>query len=66
MTNKDWRDLEDDKQRAEFLGSVASRGVIGGGLGLLVGGPLLGAAVGAASSLTKSTDAFSSMILVQL
>ena len=62
MTNKDWRDLEDDKQRAEFLGSVASRGVIGGGLGLLVGGPLLGAAVGAASSLTKSTDAFSSMI----
>nr|DAW47699.1 MAG TPA: peptidase [Caudoviricetes sp.] len=62
MTNKDWRDLEDDKQRAEFLGSVASRGVIGGGLGLLVGGPLLGAAVGAASSLTKSTDAFSSLI----
>lgn len=62
MTNKDWRDLEDNKQRAEFLGSVASRGVIGGGLGLLVGGPLLGAAVGAASSLTKSTDAFSSLI----
>lgn len=62
MTNKDWKDLEDNKQRAEFLGSVASRGVIGGGLGLLVGGPLLGAAVGAASSLTKSTDAFSSLI----
>ena len=62
MTNKDWRDLKDDKQRAEFLGSVASKGLIGGGLGLLVGGPLLGAAVGAASSLTKSTDAFSSLI----
>ena len=62
MTNRDWRSLEDNKQRAEFLGSVASRGLIGGGLGLLVGGPLLGAAVGAASSLTKSTDAFSSFI----
>lgn len=62
MTNRDWRSLEDNKQRAEFLGSVASRGLIGGGLGLLVGGPLLGAAVGAASSLTKSTDAFSSLI----
>ena len=62
MTNRDWRDLEDNKQRAEFLGSVASKGIIGGGLGLLVGGPLLGAAVGAASSLTKSTDAFSSLI----
>lgn len=62
LTNRDWRSLEDNKQRAEFLGSVASRGLIGGGLGLLVGGPLLGAAVGAASSLTKSTDAFSSFI----
>lgn len=62
MTNKDWTELTDKKQRAEFLGNVASRGLIGGGLGLLVGGPLLGAAVGAASSLTKSTDAFSSLI----
>lgn len=62
LTNRDWRSLEDNKQRAEFLGSVASRGLIGGGLGLLVGGPLLGAAVGAASSLTKSTDAFSNLI----
>ena len=62
MTNKDWTELTDKKQRAEFLGNVASRGLIGGGLGLLVGGPLLGAAVGAASSLTKSTDAFSSLL----
>lgn len=62
MTNKDWTELTDSKQRAEFLGNVASKGLIGGGLGLLVGGPLLGAAVGAASSLTKSTDAFSSML----
>lgn len=62
MTNRDWNTLTDNKQRAEFLGSVASRGLIGGGLGLLVGGPLLGAAVGAASSLTKSTDAFSSLL----
>lgn len=62
MTNRDWTTLDDKKQQAEFLGNVASKGLIGGGLGLLVGGPLLGAAVGAASSLTKSTDAFSSLI----
>lgn len=54
----DWRTLTDSKQRAAFLGNMASRGLIGGVAGLLVGGPLLGAAVGAASSLTKSTDAF--------
>lgn len=58
----DWRTLTDDKQRAAFLGSMASRGVIGGVAGLLVGGPLLGAAVGAASSLSKSTDSFSEFI----
>lgn len=62
MTNRDWTTLTSKEQRAEFLGNVASRGLIGGGLGLLVGGPLLGAAVGAASSLTKSTDAFSSLL----
>ena len=58
----DWRTLTDDKQRAAFLGSMASRGLIGGVAGLLVGGPLLGAAVGAASSLSKSTDSFSEFI----
>ena len=62
LTQQDWRSLTDDKQRAEFLGNVASRGIIGGGLGLLVGGPLLGAAVGAASSLSHSTNNFSNLI----
>ena len=60
LTN--WTTLEDDKQRAAFLGNMASRGVIGGVTGLLVGGPLLGAAVGAASTLTKSTDSFASFL----
>ena len=58
----DWTTLEDDKQRAAFLGNMASRGVIGGVTGLLVGGPLLGAAVGAASTLTKSTGSFASFL----
>ena len=58
----DWRTLSDDKQRAAFLGNMASRGLIGGVAGLLVGGPLLGAAVGAASSLSRSTDSFSEFI----
>ena len=58
----DWTTLEDDKQRAAFLGNMASRGVLGGVAGLLVGGPLLGAAVGAASTLTKSTGSFASFL----
>ena len=58
----DWTTLEDDKQRAAFLGNMASRGALGGIAGLLVGGPLLGAAVGAASTLTKSTDSFASFL----
>lgn len=62
LTQQDWRSLTDDQQRAEFLGNVASRGILGGGLGLLVGGPLLGAAVGAASSLSHSTNNFSNLI----
>ena len=62
MTNTDWTELSDKKQKAEFIGNVVGRGLIGGGLGLLVGGPLLGASIGAASSLTKSTGAFSSLL----
>lgn len=58
----DWTTLEDDKQRAAFLGNMASRGALGGVAGLLVGGPLLGAAVGAASTLTKSTGSFASFL----
>ena len=60
LTN--WTTLEDGKQRAAFLGNMASRGALGGIAGLLVGGPLLGAAVGAASTLTKSTDSFASFL----
>lgn len=62
IANTDWTKLEDDKQRAEWLGNMASRGIIGGGLGLLAGGPILGAAIGAASSLTKSTSSFANFL----
>lgn len=62
IANTDWTKLEDDKQRAEWLGNMASRGIIGGGLGLLAGGPILGAAIGAASSLTKSTNGFANFL----
>ena len=58
----DWNTLTDSKQRAAFLGNMASRGVLGGVAGLLVGGPLLGAAVGAASTLSKSTGSFAELL----
>lgn len=58
----DWTSLTDSKQRAAFLGNMASRGVIGGVAGLLVGGPLLGAAVGAASTLSKSAGGFAEFL----
>lgn len=58
----DWESLEDSKQQAAFLGNMAARGAIGGVTGLLVGGPLLGAAVGAASTLSKSTGTFASFL----
>ena len=62
MIETDWKSLTDDKQKAEFIGNVTARGLIGGGLGLLVGGPLLGASIGAASSLTKSTNGFANFL----
>lgn len=60
LTN--WETLSSKDQQAAFLGNLASRGALGAGVGLLVGGPLLGAAIGAASSLTKSTDGFSNFL----
>lgn len=62
LTNTDWNTLTTKEQKAEFVGNVVGRGLIGGGLGLLVGGPLLGASIGAASSLSKSTGAFANLI----
>lgn len=61
-TNDNLATITDRNQRAEFYGSMASRGIIGGGIGLLAGGPLIGATIGAASSLTKSTNAFANML----
>ncbi len=54
--------ITDKNQRAEFYGEMTSRGIIGGGIGLLAGGPLLGAAIGAASSLTNSTNSFANLL----
>ena len=58
----DWRTLSSNEERAAFLGNLASRGLLGGMVGFLTGGPLLGAAVGSASALSKSTNAFANFL----
>jgi hypothetical protein len=62
IASTDWNSLTDEKEKSMFLGNLASRGVIGGAIGLLAGGPILGAAIGAASTLSKSTNGFSNFI----
>ena len=62
ISKTDWAALEDDEQRSIFLGNLASRGLLGGAIGLLAGGPILGAAIGAASTLSKSTNGFANFI----
>ena len=58
----DWRTLSSNEERAAFLGNLASRGLLGGMVGFLTGGPLLGAAVGSASALSKSTNDFANFL----
>jgi hypothetical protein len=62
LTDTDWNSLSTKEQKKEYIGNVVSKGLIGGGLGLLVGGPLIGASIGAASALTKSTGSFASFL----
>ena len=58
----DWKALSSKEERAAFLGNMASRGLFGGIAGFLAGGPILGASIGAATTLYKSTDDFSNFI----
>lgn len=55
--------LSDVISQMEGKGSdIASKSIIGGGIGLLLGGPLLGAGIGAAVSLTKNSETIQKLL----
>lgn len=51
-----------DPENNKLAGEVITRGGIGAGVGLLLGHPLLAAAIGMATGLNKSSSKFSNMI----
>ena len=52
----------DKDNKLNKVADVSTRGLLGGGIGLLAGGPILGALIGGASTFNKSSNAFSQAI----